>query len=83
MLLRQVIDILVDKGAELEDEKYLEIKDTVETVAASAATGKKGAPLDKIFMTLLKATPGIAGALTALGIMLSQSGTGAAGGLKK
>ena len=83
VLLRQVIDILVDKGAELEDEKYLEIKDTVETVAASAATGKKGAPLDKIFMTLLKATPGIAGALTALGIMLSQSGTGAAGGLKK
>ena len=75
-LLRQVIEILVDKGAELEDEKYVEIKDTVETVAASASAGKKGDTLDKIFRTLLKATPSIVSTLTALGIMLTQSGSG-------
>lgn len=75
-LLRQVIEILVDNGAELEEEKYLEIKDTVETVAATAKTGKKGTSLDKVFMTLLRATPGIASALTTLGIMLIQSSTG-------
>ena len=40
-VLGKVIEILVDKGAELEEEKYFEIKDTVETVAASASKGKK------------------------------------------
>lgn len=81
-VLRQVIEILVDKGAELEEEKYFEIKDTVETVAASASKGKKGAPLDKLLLTLWT-SPGIIAAITALGIMLSQSGTGTTNRLKK
>ena len=83
VVLRQVIEILVDKGAELEDENYVEIRDTVETVAASATMGKKGVLLDKTFMTLLKATPGIVGVLTTLGVMLGQSGTGTANGITK
>ena len=74
-VIRQVIEILVDKGAELEEEKYIEIKDTVETVAASASNGKKGEPLAKLLITLLT-SPGIISAVTALGIMLSQSGSG-------
>ena len=69
-VLQQAIEILVDKGAELEEGKYFEVKDTLETVAASASKGKKGASLDKIFISLLKATPGIVGALTALGVVL-------------
>ena len=81
-VLPQVIEILVDKGAEIEEEKYFEIKDTVETVAASASNGKRGASLAKIFIALLT-SPGIISALTALGIMLSQSGTGTTSGLKK
>jgi len=52
-VLPQVIDILVDKGAELEEENYSEIKETVDTVAASASTGKTGAALAKIFASLL------------------------------
>jgi len=79
-VLGKVIEILVDKGAELEEEKYFEIKDTVETVAASASKGKKGVPLAKLLITLLT-SPGIIG-VTALGIMLSQSGTGTTSGLK-
>jgi transcriptional regulator with XRE-family HTH domain len=52
-VLPQVIDILVDKGAELEEENYSEIRETVDTVAASASTGKTGSALAKIFTSLL------------------------------
>lgn len=80
-VLRQVIEICVDKGAELEEESNFEIKDTVETVAASALKGKKGVPLDKLLMTLLKSltSPGVISALTSLGIMLFQAGSGTTG----
>jgi transcriptional regulator with XRE-family HTH domain len=81
-VLQQVIEILVDKGTELEEENYIEIKDTVETVAASASKGKKGAPLAKLLITLLT-SPEIIGAITSLGIMISQTGTGTTSGLKK
>lgn len=82
-VIRQVIEILVDKGVEIEEAKYLEIKDTVETVAASASKGKRGAPLDKLLNTLLKSLPGIVSALIALGIILGDSGTGTSNVLKK
>lgn len=52
-VLPQVIDILVDKGAELEEENYSEIRETVDTVAASASTGKTGSALAKTFTSLL------------------------------
>lgn len=81
-VLQQVIEILVDKGAELEEENYIEIKDTVDTVAASASKGKKGAQLSKLLITLL-ASPGTVSALATLGIMLSQSSTGITNVLKK
>lgn len=74
IVLPQVIDILVDKGAELEEENYYEIKETVDTVAASASDGKTGIPLAKIFTTLLK-SPSVVNALAVLGIMISQSET--------
>ena len=80
-VLQQVIEILVDKGAELDDEQYSEIKDSVETVAATASKGKTGAPLAKLFITLLT-SPGIIGVVTALGVILSQSGTGTTSGSK-
>lgn len=73
-VLPQVINILVDKGAELEEENYSEIKETVDTVAASASNGKTGMPLAKIFTTLLT-SPGVISALAALGVMISQSET--------
>jgi len=81
-VLRQVIEICVDKGAELEDESNIEIKDTVETVAASASKGKKGAALDKLLIALLKSlsSPAVISSLASLGIMLFQSGTS---GIKK
>lgn len=84
IVLRQVIDICVDKGAELEDESNFEIKDTVETVAASALKGKTGASLDKLLIALLKSlsSPGVIRALTSLGIILFQSATGTASGPK-
>lgn len=72
IVLSQVINILVDKGAELEEENYSEIKETVDTVAASASDGKTGAPLAKIFTSLLTTPKGIS-ALATLGIMLGQS----------
>jgi transcriptional regulator with XRE-family HTH domain len=71
-VLPQVITILVDKGAELEEEDYSEIRETVDTVAASASIGKTGEPLAKTFTRLL--TPQVLGALAALGIMLGQPG---------
>lgn len=63
-VLPKVIDILVDKGAELEEENYSEIKETVDTVAASASSGKTGEALAKTYMSLLAAT----------GVILVQSG---------
>ncbi|TWH59387.1 putative transcriptional regulators [Desulfitobacterium sp. LBE] len=72
-VLPKVINILVDIGAELEEENYSEIKDTAETVAASASTGKTGVELEKTYTSLLKTVPGVIGALTALGIVLGQS----------
>lgn len=84
VVLRQVIDICVDKGAELEDESNFEIKDTVETVAASALKGKRGESLNKLLVALLKslASPGVISALTSLGIILFQSAAGTASGSK-
>ena len=73
-VLPQVINILVDKGLELEEENYFEIKETVDTVAASASGGTTGAPLAKIFISLLTTSKGIS-ALATLGIMLGQSKT--------
>lgn len=71
-VLPQVINILVDKGAELEEDNYSEIKETVDTVAASASTGKTGAALEKTYTSLLKTvTPMCISAL----IMISQSDT--------
>ena len=83
-MLRQVIDICVDKGAELEDESNFEIKDTVETVAASALKGKRGESLNKLLVALLKslASPGVISALTSLGIIFFQSAAGTASGPK-
>lgn len=72
-VLPQVINILVDKGAELEEENYSEIKEAVDTVAASASGGKTGAPLAKTFTSLLTTPKGIS-ALATLGIMIGQSG---------
>jgi transcriptional regulator with XRE-family HTH domain len=71
-VLRQVIDILVDKGAELEEENYSEIRETVDTVAASASNGKTGASLEKIFISLLTSSLGIS-TLKTLGIALGHS----------
>ena len=71
-VLRQVIEILVDKGAELEEEDYSELRETVDTVAASASNGKTGASLEKILKSLT--TPESIGTLTTLGIILGQSG---------
>ena len=73
IVLPQVINILVDNGAELEEENYSEIRETVDTVAASASSGKTGVSLAKIFSTLLTTPKGIS-ALATLGIMLGQSG---------
>jgi transcriptional regulator with XRE-family HTH domain len=72
-VLQPVITVLVDKGAELEEEDYSEIKETVDTVAASASNGKTGAALAKIFTSLLTTPMGIS-TLATLGIMLGQSG---------
>lgn len=71
IVLPQVINILVDKGTELEEENYSEIRETVDTVAASASSGKTGISLAKIFTTLLTTPKGIS-ALATLGIMISQ-----------
>lgn len=71
IVLPQVINILVDKGTELEEENYSEIRETVDTVAASASSGKTGVSLAKIFTTLLT-TPKCISALATLGIMISQ-----------
>lgn len=86
-VLPQVLDILVDKGAELEEENYFEIKETVDTVAASASNGKTGVPPAKVFTSLL--TPGVISALAAIGVIIGQSeimakaATGTASWLKK
>lgn len=71
-VLQQVIEILVDKGAELEEENYIEIKDTVDTVAASASKGKEGTQLTKLLVTLLS-SPNTIRALGAIGVIISQS----------
>lgn len=70
-VLPQVIEILIDKGAEFEEEDYTEIKETVEVVAASASSGKKGDILEKILNSQL--TPELIGVLTAVGIILGDS----------
>ena len=70
-VLPQVIDILVDKGAELEDEKYSEVKETVETVAASASAVKTDKQLDKMLKLLL--APATVTALMAVGFVLSDA----------
>jgi transcriptional regulator with XRE-family HTH domain len=80
-VLKQVIEILVDKGAELEEENYIEIKDTIDTVAASASKGKEGIQLTKLLVTLLS-SPNTIRALSTIGIIISQSSTGIAKGLK-
>ncbi len=82
-VLQQVIDILVDKGAELDEENYSEIRETVDTVAVSASNGKTGAPLAKIFTSLL--TPEGISRLATFGIILGHSGivSGTASWLKK
>ena len=69
-VLPQVIDILVDKGAELENEEYTEVKETVDTVAASASTVKNAKKLEKMFKLLL--SPAAISALVAVGIMLGE-----------
>ena len=58
----------VDKGVELDDEKNLEIKETLEATAALALKGKKGESLDKMLKALT--SPAVCGALVALGVML-------------
>jgi transcriptional regulator with XRE-family HTH domain len=80
-VLPQVINILVDKGAELEEEDYSEIIETVDTVAASASIGKTGASLEKILTSLT--TPGSIRTLATLGIILGQSGIIKVNWLKK
>ena len=72
-VLPQVIDILVDKGSELEDENYTEVKETVNTVAASASTVKNGEQLEKMLKLLV--SPGVIGALVALGVILGDTST--------
>jgi DNA-binding XRE family transcriptional regulator len=80
--IRQAIDISVDKGAELDDEKNLELKDTLEAMAALASKGKRGTALEKVLVAL--SSPAVIGALVALGVMLITSETGAvSGGIKK
>ena len=71
-VLPKVIEILVDKGTELDDDNYSEIRETVDTVAASASVGKTGASLQKT-LTMLT-TPEVIGALAAMGVMLGPPG---------
>ncbi len=68
-VLEQVVTILVDNGDDLKSKDYNEIKDVVETTAASATTGKNGDALNKIFLNLLT-TPEIIGGLVTLGIAI-------------
>ena len=79
--IRQAIDISVDKGAELDDEKNLELKDTLEAMAALASRGKKGNALEKVLVALT--TPAVMGALVALGVMLITSEASTASDFKK
>ena len=75
--IQNAIDISVDKGAELDDEKNLELKETLEATAALATKGKKGEALEKMLIALT--TPAVVGALVALGAMLfSSTGVGTA-----
>lgn len=67
-VLPRVIDILVDKGAEIEEEDYSEVKETIDVVAASASTGQTGAPLEKTFTRLTSASL-VFGALAVAGII--------------
>ncbi len=76
-VLAQVISMLVDNGEELDEKNYNEIKDAVETTAASATTGKKGDVLNKTFLSLLS-NPVIVAELVTVGIALMS----ATGGLK-
>ena len=66
--IQNAIDISVDKGAELDDEKNIELKETLEATAALATKGKKGDALEKMLIALT--TPSVVGALVALGVML-------------
>ena len=78
--IRQAIDISVDKGAELDDEKNLELKDTLEAMAALATKGKTGAVLEKVLVSL--SSPAVLGALVALGVMLISE-VGSVSSIKK
>lgn len=73
-ILPKVIDILVDNGDEFEERDYCELKDSLDTVAASAMIGKKGEQLSKIFTSLIT-SPGTISALTIMGAALIKSGT--------
>jgi len=69
--IQNAIDISVDKGAELDDEINLELKESLEATAALATKGKKGEALEKMLIALT--TPVVVGALVALGAMLFSS----------
>ena len=73
-ILGQVLDILVDKGAELDDEKYSEIQNTIKAVMDITPGGKKGSLTAKKVLELLT-SPGAIIAIGALVGMLSQSST--------
>ena len=69
--IQNAIDISVDKGAELDDDKNHELKETLEAMAALATKGKRGESLEKILKALT--SPAVGGALVALGVMLFRS----------
>ncbi len=48
-VLGQVIEILLDRGAELDDESYEKVKGGIDTVAASAAGGLVGVALTGVY----------------------------------
>ena len=88
----EVMDILVANDVDPKNENYVEVRDVVDTVAASASTGKEDASLAKILSNLLS-SPATKSALIALGVILIQAGgmtliskstfSGAASWLKK
>ena len=81
VVLSQVVTILVDNGDDLREENYKELRDVVETTAASATTGKKGVALNKTFTSLLNNHEIISGLVT-LGIAIIST-TGAFDGVVK
>ena len=63
--IQAAIDASVDKGAEFDDEKNHELKETLEATAALATRGKKGEVLEKMLKAL--PTSALIGALVAAG----------------